>query len=78
MDRTEEFEADLAAGARRALEQGRDAGDGEDWFEADLVAGVREQLRRREEARRRREEWVQKRWDEFFQRLAEDAMRMDD
>lgn len=78
MDRTEEFEADLAEGARRALERGREAGEGEEGFEADLVEGVREQLRRREEARRRREEWVQKRWDEFYQRLAEGAARMDD
>lgn len=79
MDRTEEFEADLAAGARRALEQGQGAGNGEEGFEADLVAGVRELLRRREEVRRRREEWVQKRWDEFYQRLAEDvAARMED
>ncbi len=78
MDRTEEFEADLAAGVRRALEQGREAGEGEEGFEADLVAGVREELSRREEARRRRDERRWERWEEFYRRLAEDmAVQME-
>ncbi len=79
MDRTEEFEADLAAAVSRALEQGRGAGEGEEGFEADLVAGVREELHRRGEVRRKRDERRWDRWDEFFQRLAGDmAARMDD
>lgn len=78
MDRTEEFEADLVVGLRRALEQGRGAGEGEEGFEADLVAGVREELHRRGEVRRKRDERRWDRWDDFFQRLAEDMVAMED